>query len=142
MDRDKTVSFKNIWLCCLTWEGLWTKMKAVHWKSLWGAVGPCPSFPAETSSSPEPQSRTWPHAILWKPHPTFAILLFSLVPLRNLHGQKVARGRMVRMALYSAGQEMRRCSSGSFVPWGSCSNQCVETGLFACQPLELVCFVI
>lgn len=30
VDRDKTVSFKNISLCCLTWEGLWTKMKALH----------------------------------------------------------------------------------------------------------------
>lgn len=71
---------------------------------------------------------------------------FFFVPLRNLHGQKQEEEgwskRLCTMLTKIYCRELRRCSSRSFLPWGSCNNQCVESGVFPCQLLELVSFVI
>lgn len=112
-----------------------------------------PSFLVKTSSPPEQcQLRTWFHAKHWKPHPTFDVLFFPPVPLRNVDGHRVGRGRMIRTASCRAGQVWRPTakdrhassilSSRYFLPWDSGNSQNVEIGVFGCLLLKLVSLLI
>lgn len=95
-----------------------------------------PSFPVKTGSSPEHcQFKTWSYAKLWKPHSTFDKV--SSCPSQKPAWAESRKGEEDGQAWYNAGLQGPFCL-GVY----SCNNQCVESGVFACQLLELVWFVI